>query len=224
MTRKPRYHGSERPSASVMNKGGDSPPMSDEEYAGYTPIMEEEEIADFADANGFILTEVTDFLADDEAFAILGDNTPEDMAEFMKSHGIDSLFYEYQYIDESDAYAMPIVDDITEGMELTVNGQSHGRYFIRSRGAGEGTTGITDATADGNGDVSVYSVERGRVVVSSGAGLRSVDIYSVGGSLLKREDAAAGQTALTIDGVDSGMAVVRVATAEGTETRKIVVK
>ena len=91
--------------------------MSDEEYAGYTPIMEEEEIADFADANGFILTEVTDFLADDEAFAILGDNTPEDMAEFMKSHGIDSLFYEYQYIDESDAYAMPIVDDITEGME-----------------------------------------------------------------------------------------------------------
>lgn len=91
--------------------------MSDEEYAGYTPIMEEEEIADFADANGFILTEVTDFLADDEAFAILGDNTPEDMAEFMKSHGIDSLFYEYQYIDESHAYAMPIVDDITEGME-----------------------------------------------------------------------------------------------------------
>ena len=91
--------------------------MSDEEYAGYTPIMEEEEIADFADANGFILTEVTDFLADDEAFAILGDNTPEDMAEFMKSHGIDSLFYEYQYIDESDAYAMPVIDDITEGME-----------------------------------------------------------------------------------------------------------
>lgn len=133
--------------------------------------------------------------------------------------GVDALLDPTLYDAQNDTET-----PITEGMELTVNGQSHGRYFIRSRGAGEGTTGITDATADGNGDVSVYSVERGRVVVSSGAGLRSVDIYSVGGSLLKREDAAAGQTALTIDGVDSGVAVVRVATAEGTATRKIVVK
>ena len=91
--------------------------MSDEDYDGYTPIMEEEEIEDFAKANGFLLTEVTDFLAPGEAFAILGDNTPEYMAEFMKSHGITSLFYEYEYIDESDAYAMPYTDDITEGME-----------------------------------------------------------------------------------------------------------
>lgn len=133
--------------------------------------------------------------------------------------GVDALLDPTLYDAQNDTET-----PITEGMELTVNGESHGRYFIRSRGAGEGTTGITDATADGNGDVSVYSVERGRVVVSSGAGLRSVDIYSVGGSLLKREDAAAGQTALTIDDVDSGVAVVRVATAEGTATRKIVVK
>lgn len=133
--------------------------------------------------------------------------------------GVDTLLDPTLYDAQNDTET-----PITEGMELTVNGQSHGRYFIRSRGAGEGTTGITDATADGNGDVSVYSVERGQVVVSSGAGLRSVDIYSVGGSLLKREDAAAGQTALTIDDVDSGVAVVRVATAEGTATRKIVVK
>lgn len=95
--------------------------MSDEDYAGYTPIMDEEEVEDFAKANGFILTEVTDFLADDETLVILGDNTPEDMAEFMKSHGIDSLFYEYQYLDESDAYAMPIIDDITEGMDTEMS-------------------------------------------------------------------------------------------------------
>ena len=133
--------------------------------------------------------------------------------------GVDALLDPTLYDAQNDTET-----PITEGMELTVEGQSHGRYFIRSRGAGEGTTGITDATADGNGDVSVYSVEHGQVVVSSGAGLRSVDIYSVGCSLLKREDAAAGQTALTIDDVDSGVAVVRVATAEGTATRKIVVK
>ena len=149
----------------------------------------------------------------------LGLFAAEDDVTTLTFTGVDALLDPTLYDAQNDTET-----PITEGMELTVNGQSHGRYFIRSRGAGEGTTGITDATADGNGDVSVYSVERGRVVVSSGAGLRSVDIYSVGGSLLKREDAAAGQTALTIDGVDSGMAVVRVATAEGTETRKIVVK
>ena len=94
--------------------------MSDEEYAGYTPIMDEDEVADFAQANGFKLTEVTDFLAPDEAFAILGDNTPEYMAEFMKAHGIDSLFYEYDYLDEGDAYVYPMDDDVTEGMEPEV--------------------------------------------------------------------------------------------------------
>ena len=94
--------------------------MSDEDYAGYTPIMDEDEVADFAQANGFKLTEVTDFLAPDEAFAILGDNTPEYMAEFMKTHGIDSLFYEYDYLDETDAYVYPMDDDVTEGMEPDV--------------------------------------------------------------------------------------------------------
>ena len=94
--------------------------MSDEDYAGYTPIMDEEELEAFVDGNGFMATEVTDFLAPDEAFAILGDNTPEYMADFMKSHGITSLFYEYDYIDESDAYVYPLDDDVTEGMEPAV--------------------------------------------------------------------------------------------------------
>lgn len=133
--------------------------------------------------------------------------------------GVDALLDPTLYDAQNDTET-----PITEGMELTVNGQSHGRYFIRSRGAGEGTTGITDATADGNGDVSVYSVEHGQVIVSSDAGLRSVSIYSVGGSLLRQEDAGAGQTALTIDGVDSGVAIVRVVTVDGIATRKIIVK
>lgn len=91
--------------------------MSDEDYPGYTPMIDENELREYAEINGFIMTEVTDFLADDEAFAILGDNTPGYMAEFMKSHGITSLFYEYDYLDESDAYALPYDTDITEGME-----------------------------------------------------------------------------------------------------------
>lgn len=110
---------------------------------------------------------------------------------------------------------------LTEGYTLTVDGTSHGRYFIRAKGAG--TTGITDAEVGGN-DVSVYSMAAHQVTVSSCAELLEVSVYSVGGSLLKRESVGGGSTACTIYGVDSGVAIVRVVTADGTFTRKITVK
>lgn len=112
---------------------------------------------------------------------------------------------------------------LTEGMTLSVDGPSHGRYFIRSRGVGDGTTGITDVTAGDDG-VSVYSVVQGQVVVSAGAELREVRVYSVGGALLKSEGIDGGRTAVTISGVDSGVAIARVTTADGVATRKITVK
>ena len=113
---------------------------------------------------------------------------------------------------------------ITEGMTLSVNGSSHGRYFIRARGAGEGTTGISEVVGDVDGDVTVYSVAERQVVVSSSAGLRAVRVYAVGGQLLKSESVADGRTAVTLDGVDSGVAIVRVTTAAGTTVKKITVK
>ena len=112
---------------------------------------------------------------------------------------------------------------LTEGYTLTVNGASHGRYFIRAHGAGEGTTGITDVET-GDGGVSVYSVAPRQVVVSSGAELLEVSVYSVGGAMLGHESVGGGRTAVTLDGIDSGVAVVRVVTAEGQTTRKLVVK
>ena len=63
-----------------------------------------------------------------------------------------------------------------------------------------------------------------QVTVSSGAELLEVSVYSVGGSLLKRESVGGGSTACTIYGVDSGVAIVRVVTADGTFTRKITVR
>ena len=115
---------------------------------------------------------------------------------------------------------------LTEGMAISVDGSSHGRYFIRVKGAGsgsDGSTGVTDVTGGGN-DVSVYSVEPCQVVVSSGAELMEVGVYSVGGSLLKRESVGGGSTSCKLYGVDSGVAVVRVVTADGTFTRKITVR
>ena len=112
---------------------------------------------------------------------------------------------------------------LTEGYTLTVSGASHGRYFIRARGAGEGATGITDVEAGTDG-VSVYSVVPRQVTVSAGAGLLEVSVYSVGGAMLAHESVGDGRTALTLDGIDSGVAVVRVVAADGTVTRKIAVK
>lgn len=112
---------------------------------------------------------------------------------------------------------------LTEGFTLTVSGQSHGRYFIRSKGAGL-STGITDAGTAGGDGVSVYSVVPRRLTVSSSSPLRSVSVYSVGGALTAHEDVADGRCAVTIDGVDSGVAVVRVATENGTVTWKGTVK
>ena len=132
--------------------------------------------------------------------------------------GVDALMEPSLYDAELNT-EMPI----TEGMTLSVDGASHGRYFIRSRGAGDGTTGITDVTAGDDG-VSVYSVVQGQVVVSAGAELREVRVYSVGGALLKSEGIDGGRTAVTISDVDSGVAIVRVTTADGAATRKITVK
>lgn len=114
---------------------------------------------------------------------------------------------------------------LTEGYTLTVDGASHGRYFIRAKGAGsgsDGATGITDV--DGGNDVSVYSMAARQVTVSSGAEILDVGVYSVGGSLLKRESVGGGSTACTLYGVDSGVAIVRVVTVDGTFIRKITVK
>ncbi len=112
---------------------------------------------------------------------------------------------------------------LTEGYTLTVSGQSHGRYFIRAKGAGL-SSGITDVETGGDNGVSVYSVVPRQLTVSSSSPLRSVSVYSVGGALTVREDVADGRCAVTIDNVESGVAVVRVTTVDGTVTKKIGVK
>lgn len=113
---------------------------------------------------------------------------------------------------------------LTEGYTLTIDGESHGRYFIRTRGAGEGTTDIEETVTDGGNDVNVYSVESGKVVVASDTELLDVVIYSVGGAVLKHETVSSGRTAITLDNVDSGVVIVKVTTADCAITRKIIVR
>ncbi len=109
---------------------------------------------------------------------------------------------------------------LTEGYTLEVEGATHGRYFIKV-----GTPILTeiDETASPVLEVSAYSPVQRTVVVSSDAGLESVEIYSVGGMLLNRTSIG-GSLSCTLGGVPSGIAIVKVKTTEGTTVKKIRVR
>lgn len=122
----------------------------------------------------------------------------------------DAAIYDAELQSETPLY---------EGYQLTVNGSSYGRYFLI--GHGSGTTGITETGADGN--VSVSSIVPRQVVVSSDTALRSVSVWSAGGALLKKVSPN-GNFTCTLNGVDSGMVVVRTETESGSQVTKIRVR
>lgn len=122
----------------------------------------------------------------------------------------DAAIYDAELQSETPLY---------EGYQLTVNGPSYGRYFLI--GHGSGTTGITETGADGN--VSVSSIVPRQVVVTSDTALRSVSVWSAGGALLKKVSPD-GNFTCTLNGVDSGMVVVRTETESGSQVTKIRVR
>lgn len=122
----------------------------------------------------------------------------------------DAAIYDAELQSETPLY---------EDYQLTVNGPSYGRYFLI--GHGSGTTGITETSVDGN--VSVSSIVPHQVVVASDTGLRSVSIWSADGALLKKV-MPNGSYTCTLNGVDSGMVIVRTDTATGSQVTKIIVR
>lgn len=122
----------------------------------------------------------------------------------------DAAIYDAELQSETPLY---------EGYQLTVNGPSYGRYFLI--GHGSGTTGITETGADGN--VSVSSIVPRQLVVTSDTALRSVSVWSAGGALLKKVSPN-GNFTCTLNGVDSGMVVVRTETESGSQVTKIRVR
>lgn len=114
---------------------------------------------------------------------------------------------------------MQIETPLYEGYQLTLNGSSYGRYFLIGRGSG--TTGITETGIEGN--VSVSSIVPRQVVVTSDIELCSVSIWSAGGALLKKVTPNGSYTC-TLNGVDSGMVIVRTDTAIGSQVTKIRVR
>lgn len=122
----------------------------------------------------------------------------------------DAAIYDAELQSETPLY---------EGYQLTVNGPSYGRYFLI--GHGSGTTGITETGAEGN--VSVSSIVPRQIVVTSDTALRSVSVWSAGGALLKKVSPN-GSFTCTLNGVDSGMVIVRTDTVNGSHVTKIRVR
>ncbi|MCD8301659.1 MAG: hypothetical protein LUC44_01420 [Prevotellaceae bacterium] len=124
--------------------------------------------------------------------------------------GVDFLGEPSLYDAETDTET-----PLTEGYTLDMQGASHGRYFIKT------AADVTEAE-DGLYNVSAYSTDHRRVTVSSNAEIERVDVYSVGGMLQRR--VFPNSVACTIDGIESGVAVVRIQTSEGVTIRKITVR
>ncbi len=110
--------------------------------------------------------------------------------------------------------------ELSEGFTMEMEGATHGRYYIRVKTP---TMTSVEETASPVCEVSAYSPVSRTVVVSCDAGLVGVEIYSIGGVLLRRESVG-GSVSCTIGGVPSGIAIVKVKTAEGTAVKKIRVR
>ncbi len=123
-------------------------------------------------------------------------------------------------IDEPTLYDAELNTEtpITEGMVMTLEGATHGRYFIHTSGA---ATGINEVIEQ-NASVSVYSPTSRTIVVSAESEIETVEVYSINGGLLKR--ATVNGSACTITDVDCGIAVVKVETAGGSHVFKLKVK
>ena len=84
-----------------------------------------------------------------------------------------------------DAKTRKSVELVGDRYELTVDGESHGRYFLRS-----GLSTDNDRIHTGD-DISIYSLRPGEIVVTTvGTPLRSVRVYGIDGDLVTRQTLA----------------------------------
>ena len=92
-----------------------------------------------------------------------------------------------------DAKTRKSVELVGDRYELTVDGESHGRYFLRS-----GLSTDNDQIHTGD-DISIYSLRPGEIVATTvGTPLRSVRVYGIDGDLVTQQSLA-NQTAYRLN-------------------------
>lgn len=92
-----------------------------------------------------------------------------------------------------DAKTRKSMELVGDRYELAVDGESHGRYFLRS-----GLSTDNDRIHTGD-DISIYSLRPGEIVVTTvGTPLRSVRVYGIDGDLVTQQSLA-NQTAYRLN-------------------------
>lgn len=106
-----------------------------------------------------------------------------------------------------------------DGYELQVTGNSYGRYFLM--GTGPGTTSINEITTETG--VQVSSLLHRQVVVTSNTAIKEVTVWSASGALLGKVSLN-GDYTCTLNGIASGVAIVKVTTGDSSITKKLMIK
>ena len=106
-----------------------------------------------------------------------------------------------------------------DGYELQVTGNSYGRYFLM--GTGPGTTSINEVTTETG--VQVSSLLHRQVVVTSNTAIKEVTVWSASGALLGKVSLN-GDYTCTLNGIASGVAIVKVTTGDSSTTKKLMIK
>ena len=108
-----------------------------------------------------------------------------------------------------DAKTRKSVELVGDRYELAVDGESHGRYFLRS-----GLSTDNDRIHTGD-DISIYSLRPGEIVVTTvGTPLRSVRVYGIDGDLVTQQSLA-NQTAYRLNVPRGAIYVVYAEDADG---------
>lgn len=104
-----------------------------------------------------------------------------------------------------------------DGFVLNVTGATHGRYFIVGNG---NATGIS--TPSEVSQINIASVVPHQIIVTSDTEISKVSIWTTDGMLIKQTQP--DDYTCTIEGLDSGMAIVKTETTSGCTIKKIMIK
>ena len=104
-----------------------------------------------------------------------------------------------------------------DGFVLNVTGATHGRYFIVGNGNATGISTPTEVS-----QINIASVVPHQIIVTSDTEISKVSIWTTDGMLIKQTQP--DDYTCTIEGLDSGIAIVKTETTSGCTIKKIMIK
>lgn len=121
-----------------------------------------------------------------------------------------SLLAEPLYLYDSSTRSSTLLEG--DSYTLSLSGESHGRYYLRSSAAGSINTNA----------ITIYSVKNGKVIVSSTEEVRNIKVYALNGRLVKEMKVNTTQHTFNLP---TGIYIVRAeGKADAVKTEKVIVR